>query len=199
VKYTRFFTSIIIICTFFFEIIPAKNPTQIIISPLISQIDSTFVPFCDRLPPIKFDVQSVIDESPSRDSSGIVGETRIRRNTMQSIICNPVPSEVVRRSLLAILSGCNNASDTGSEASSQISITIVEFSLKETSKRITQTMDASIILKVIVSSPAGTITPKQFTVSAGSSYTTLDTSKHSERILRQALSDALREILKNCE
>lgn len=171
----------------------AKETAPVTINPTVTTIDSTL----SQSIAARIFINSVTDTSIERQQQGKVGETRKRRNSMAPVLSLPVPSVVVHTSLTTLLTACNAYAENEETADLVIDITILDFSLKETSKKLTQTMDASVKCSVKITDKNNASANRQFTVATQNTYSTIDTSKHAERILKGALIDALKEIKNN--
>lgn len=168
--------------------------TSVTINPEVNDADS----LCTvTLPDKKFYLRIITDDSASREKSGIVGETRMRRKTMVPIVCSPSPSVILRSSIVDFLTKKSILAPSEDAADYLIDIVIQSFTLAETYKTFTQTMRGIVAVQVTIAGRDGAQTPVKFSVSTQNSYTTMDTSKHAERVLQGALRDAILEIVKN--
>jgi hypothetical protein len=181
-----------LLCTFS-SVYAAKENKPIEIDPSISAFDSTLSLNTTGT----FYIKAVGDTSVYRSAKGYVGETRVGRNKKAPIFCNPIPSIALKQSLQTLLTTENAIATSAESADCLIEITIIDFSITEKSKKLTQTMTAEIVLLVKLTKIKDGNTFKQFSVKTQNSYSTLDTSKHATTVLKGALLDALEEIINN--
>jgi hypothetical protein len=181
----------------FFAVVTASfaaSPVQpITINPTIKTFDSIPTFSTKR----RFLVGTVQDSSIERDETGVVGATRIRRRKTAPIICTPLPALVIKRSLEGLLVKKGINTDATDSTGFTVRILLLDFSLTETSKRVSQTMNAAIAMQITLISQQDGKVARQFIVKCQNSKSTVDTTKHAEAILRGALESALKEILKN--
>ena len=144
-----------------------------------------------------FFIGTVQDTSLQRDESGTVGATRVRRRKTAPIYCSPLPALAVKRSLESLLVTKGLNAEETSAADFTLQVLLFDFSLVETSKRVSQTMEATVAMQITVIANQDSSTAKQFTIRTQNSKSTMDTSKHAESVLRGALESALKEIIKN--
>lgn len=146
---------------------------------------------------LTFFVEAINDTLPARAETGKVGETRVRRRKYAPIICKPLPQDVVKQSLESLFFNKGMKAPSADSCSYLLQATVFDFRLEEISKKLTQTMNAYLVLQVKLVNPSDTVDTRQFVIKTQNSKSTLDTSKHAEAILRGALESALKEILKN--
>lgn len=171
----------------------AKPVQPITIDPTVTDFDSIPSVTTERT----FIVGTVQDTSIARDESGVVGSTRIRHRKMAPIICNPAPAIVVKRSVEGLLSKKGLKAEGMDTTASTLEILVFEFSLKETSKKMSQTMEANIVFQVTVINPADSTQAMKYIIKSQNAKSTLDTSKHAATILRGAIVSSLKELLKS--
>ena len=181
---------LLLIC---FVPISAKPKKSFTINPTVSSFDS--------IPSLKTEltyfIGTVQDTSVTRNESGLVGYTRVRRRRMAQLICDPAPILVLKRSLEAMIIDKGMNAESADSADYIIQILLYDFSLVETSKKISQTMEAKIAFQLKLIDQHNHGTAKQFTIKSQNSKSTLDTSKHAESILRGALENSLKEIMQS--
>lgn len=187
-KYSKlilFFVIILGISTY------SKEITSIEIKPEFTAFDS--------LPSIKtnlrYKVVSVRDTSSERENKGIVGLTKISRKKSASIICKESPSTIFKKSLEGMLKSKGVATEESDSNTILIEIVILDFSIKESEKKFTQSMDANIEFELIIKYNNDT-PERKFIIKSQNTKSALDTTKHAESVLRGALKDALQEIIK---
>ncbi|MBN1308248.1 MAG: hypothetical protein JXA18_10050 [Chitinispirillaceae bacterium] len=179
----------------FVSIVPvsSKPVEPVTIDPTVTTFDSIPSPATEKT----FFVGTVQDTSIARDENGIVGFTRIRRRKMAPIVCDPSPAIVVKRSVDGLLSKKGLKAEDPADTASTLEILVLDFSLKETSKRMSQTMEANIVLQATVINPADSTGAVKYIIKSQSSKSTIDTSKYAEAILRSAVENALKELIKS--
>jgi hypothetical protein len=171
----------------------AAQVQPITINPTVKSFDS--IPSVQT--DLTFFVGTVQDTSLQRDTSGIVGSTRIRHRKMAPITCKPSPALVVKRSLEGLLEKKGLNAPSADSADFTIQILLYDFSLVETYKKLAQTMDANIAIEVTLIGRQDSSQKKQYIIRTQNSKSTIDTSKYAESILRGAIENAFKEILKN--
>ena len=173
--------------------ISSKPIAPITINPTVTIYDSIPAAVTERT----FFVGTVQDTSITRDENGIVGFTRIRRRKMAPIICDPSPAIVVKRSVDGLLKRKGLKAEDLANTASTLEILVFDFSLKETSKRMSQTMEANIVLQVTVINPADSTPAMKYIIKSQNTKSTFDTSRHAVTILRGAIETALKELIKS--
>ncbi len=173
-----------------FSMLLAEEIPPIVINPTVTDFDSITAVSKKRT----FLVGTVQDTSLMRDERGTVGETRIRRRKIAPIVCKPLPALAVKRSVEAMLEDKGIAGNAGT-ADYTLQILLLDFSLTETRKRVSQTMDAHVSLQITLVGSDSAQDTRKFVVQSRNSRTTIDTSKHAESVMRGALESALREIM----
>jgi|GEM_PF-6693577 len=170
----------------------AKPPRPVIIDPTVFAFDS--------IPPVETDltffIDTVQDTSQQRNTTAIVGTTRVRRMKMASIISDPPPAEVIKNSLVGLLGHHRLLAEKAEQASSIISIEILDCTLTETYSTISQTMTADISLRLTLRDRESPLDEKKYVIKSQNSKSSIDMSKHAGPILQEAVESALREILK---
>jgi len=172
----------------------AATPTSITINPVVTDADTAFT---GTLPNKKFYLQPMVDATANSEKGVAVGQTRLRRKTMGPILCSPPPASVVYSSFETFFKRKNILALSKESADYLVDIEVLAFTLTETAKTFTQTINSLVTIKVTITSVTSSSAPVVFTLSTQNSYTTLDTSKHAEKVLRGALRDALLQAAKN--
>ena len=139
-------------------------------------------------------IDTVEDTVLQRRTEGIVGATRVRRKKIAQIISAPLPALVVKNSLEGLLKDKELFAASVEEANYSLKINLYDFSLKETSDKVPQTMEANIALQLIIIDLKDNTPSGKFTIRSQNSKSALDTSKYAADILRGALESALKEI-----
>ena len=177
----------------FFSVFAAKPVPPITINPTVKTFDSIPKVQTERT----FFVGTVQDTSLQRDETGKVGETRIRRRKMAPLLSDPPPAIVIKRSLEGLLINQELKASVPDSADYTIRLFILEFGLTESKRKLGQTMEANITIQVSLVSREDSTQIKQYTIKSQNSKSTIDTSKYAESILRGAVEDALKEIIKS--
>ncbi len=170
----------------------AKAVTSISIDPTVRKFDS--IPRVDT--ELRFFVGTVQDTSLERDETGVVGTTRIRKRKTAPIVCTPSPAIVVKRSVEGLLTDRELKASEPDSADYIIRIFVLDFRLTESSRRIGQTMEADISMEIMLVNGEDTAATQRYIIKSQNSKSTIDTSKHAESILRGALENALKELIK---
>ena len=183
----------VVLCFNFFPVFAAKPVPPITIDPTVKAFDS--IPKVQT--ELTFFVGTVQDTSLQRDETGNVGSTRVRRRKMAAIICDPSPAIVVKRSLEGLLTDRKMNAPVPDSADYTIRMLVLDFGLVESNKKLSQTMEANIAIDVSLISREDSTRVKQYIIKSQSSKSTIDTSKYTESILRGAVENALKEIIKS--
>ena len=139
----------------------------------------------------------IVQDTSQNRENGTIGYTRTGRKTKAPIICSPSPASVVKTSLESVLSQKGLLASDASSANYIVHIRILDFSLSETSKVLSQTMNALIKLEVRLVDPLDAAKVKEFVIESQNATSAMDTSKYSEATMRGALESALQEIFKS--
>jgi hypothetical protein len=180
-----------IIFLFSFQAFGAFRPTSISIDPIVVNYDS----LPDLNKSILVNVGLV--EDSTLNTSGNIGQTRTGYKLYAPIVCKTSPALSTKKSLENMLSKKGIFASDPSAAKYVIDIVIRSFSLKETSKFLTQTMDASVKFEVTITDPLDASKKRKFSVETTNSKTALDTTKYAEEVIQTALRNVLLEILKS--
>ena len=180
----------------FFNVIPvlaAKPVPPIKINPTVKAFDSIPKVQTERT----FFVGTVQDTSLQRDETGVVGSTRIRRRKMATIVCNPPPAIVVKRSVEGLLINRGMKAPIPDSADYTIRMLVLDFGLAESIRKLSQTMEANIAIQVSLIGREDSTPVRQYIIKSQNSKSTIDTSKYAESILRGAVENALKELIKS--
>lgn len=169
----------------------AQNENRMFINPALKSYDI--------FPEIKtvksFFVDTVRDTDRGRSDSGVIGYAHTRSKHPTAIVCRPKPAAAVGSSLETLLVKKGIAQSDRSAATYLIRVSLLAFGLKETPHFLYQTMDATVQFKIELIDPHTAQIAQQFTIGSERSRTTFNAARKSEAIIRDALRNALVEVL----
>ncbi len=168
----------------------SSKTAPLIIDPSLFAFDT----FPDISSSVKFFVET-IQGTLIEGSTDTIGFTRTGRKTKAPIICSP--SNSIKKSLQELFLKKGALASEKSSATFVIQVDILDFSIKETSRFLSQTMDAHIKLDVKMVDPYSTENSKRLIVESQNSRSALDTSKHAQEVMRGALESVLLEAIQN--
>ncbi|NLG17925.1 MAG: hypothetical protein GX556_11400 [Fibrobacter sp.] len=182
---------------FFFPLIICLSSGEVSSKTAPIIIDPSLLAF-DTFPSISSSVKffvGTIQGTLIEGSTDTIGFTRTGRKTKAPIICSP--SSAIKESLQELFSKKGALASEKSSATFVIQVDILDFQLKETSRFLSQTMDAHIKLDVKMVDPYSTENSKRLIVESQNSKSALDTSKHAQEVMRGALESVLLEAIQN--
>jgi hypothetical protein len=168
----------------------ASKTAPIMINPVLSHFDS--------LPVIK-DMLFYIDkvELSTTEKDPTLGETRTGRKTMAPVVCSPSLDTVLKQSFSHYLDAKKMSASDMSTAHYILSIEILNAELVETTRGLSQTMNATLKVNATFANPSDSSRVKSYVIESQSSKTTLDTTKSSEAVFRSVIEGVIKELMKS--
>ncbi|HON10362.1 MAG TPA: hypothetical protein PLE24_05800 [Chitinispirillaceae bacterium] len=143
---------------------------------------------------VKFYVGTVYGSS-DEEKMDTIGFTRTGRKTKAPILCSSPLS--IKKSLQGLFSSKGVLAPDPSSSTFIIQVEIKDFSIKETSHALSQTIDGHVKLEVILVDPFSAENTRRMMVESQNSKTAMDTSKYAEEVMRGALESALLEAIRS--
>jgi hypothetical protein len=168
----------------------SDTAAPIIIDPTVTVFDSIPKTATSRT----FFLVSSDDTSVVRNSSGIVGSTRVRRGRHASIVCEPRPAAAMKTSVEGMLDARTCKATAAESATHLLAATVLECTMKETISGLSQTMVADIAVRITITDAADTTRTTSYVFRSRNSKSTIDTSKYAAWLLQSTIENALREI-----
>lgn len=108
-------------------------------------------------------------------------------NKKTSILSDPVPTEVLKKSLSQLLNECESLAAEQVNAQFLLNINLLSFQITEVTKAFSETITASIEYEVVVLDQHSDKRIGRFTVEATDSEKAIDTSKFAGQVAKNAL------------
>ncbi|NLW30421.1 MAG: hypothetical protein GXY77_03090 [Fibrobacter sp.] len=169
-----------------------ENIPPVVINPVIVEFDS----FPDIPESMKLYVGDIID-SYSKDSADILGYTRTGIKKYAPVVCSPSFPDCFKKSLQQLLSQKGNLSSDASSAQHIIEVNIVELSLTENSRFLSQTIDIIMKVEVSIVDPLSSDYVRKLKIESTNTKKHMDTTKYAEEVARGVISNIINEILKS--
>lgn len=144
----------------------------------------------------KFVVGDVVDKRKNAGSD-TVGETRTGRFTMSALLCNPLPSAILQRSLGGMFRELDALAEDKKSADFQIDAEMLELTVEETNKVFSQQIKARIKFRVKVRAAASGALVNQFVIRAENSRSALNTTPFAATVARNAMVSGLHDLLES--
>ncbi len=144
----------------------------------------------------KFIVGDVVDKRKNAGSD-TVGATRTGRFTMSALLCNPLPSAILQRSLDGMFRELGALAEDKKSADFQVDAEMLELTVEETNKVFSQQIKARIKFRVKVRAAASGALVNQFVIRAENSRSALTTAPFAVTVARNAMVSGLQNLLES--